>query len=102
LGLAVAAAAHVAYLAASAIDFGLNYATVGAVLAVAGLLAAAWAARGAGDPKILRVGFATAAAAGLAWTVADFVSGSFSFLVGDIFAAIGFATAAWFVAPEVV
>src|SRR5438309_6352199 len=36
IGLAVAAAAHVAYLAASSIDFSIGFFTVGAVLSVAG------------------------------------------------------------------
>lgn len=102
VGLAVAAAAHVAYLAVSSGDFGYGLITVAAGLAAIGLVIGAWAARGTANVQLLRIGFAVAALGGLTWTIADLMESSFAFMVGNIFSTVGFATAAWFTADEAV
>lgn len=105
IGLAVAAAAHVAYLAVSSADFGVGpygMLVIASTLVAGGLVGAAWGARsGVPDTRLVRVGFALAALGAVVWLLND-VQDAQSFIVGDVFAAIGFATAAWFVAREVV
>lgn len=95
-GLAVAALGHVAYFFST-----LGYDAIlvaAAALAAVGLVLAAWGARAPGS-ALARVGLAVAAAGGLAWTVADMMAGSMTFMVGNIFATVGWALAALFTTP---
>lgn len=104
VGLAVAAAAHSAYLAVSTIDFGTGLITVASALAAAGLIAGAWAVResAAIHVRLLQIGFGLASLGGIVWTISDLQSQTYTFVIGDVFFAVGFATAAIFTASEIV
>lgn len=97
VGLAVAAAAHVGYL-------GLTYGwgpllLFAALFAAGGLTLAAAGAWMRGRENLVRVGLFAAALGGAVWLVADALSGDLSFMVGNVFAMIGWGVAAGFV-PE--
>ena len=96
LGLAAAAAAHVVYFFAT-LGWGIPL-NVAAGLAALGLALAAWAAQRKRS-DLLRVGFAGAALAGLVWTMYDLRATDAAFTVGNVFATVGFTTAAIFAVP---
>lgn len=101
LGLSVAALAHVGYFGVTLpwdMDNPPSSYALGAasLLAAVGLAVAASGAMGKGKPQQMRVGLAGAALAGLLWTTYDLVNGDATFMVGNVFATIGFAMAAWY------
>lgn len=97
-GLLIAALGHAAYLITT-ISLGALL-TLAALLAFVGLAVAAWGAREAThDPRMIRWGLAGAVLAGVLWTFLDLRSGDSSFMVGNIFAVIGYATGAFFAGP---
>src|SRR5438067_4625620 len=71
IGLAVAAAAHAAYLAVSSADFGVGpygILVIASTLVAGGLIGAAWGARSSTpDTRLLRVGFGLAALGAAVW-----------------------------------
>jgi hypothetical protein len=100
IGLAVAAAAMLGYVAAyaqhaSLADLGfVTLATVGSAL---GLVIAAYGARqGAPTLMVTRAGLAIAAVAGIFWIVGDAQQGEYSFMFGNVMAPLGWGLAALF------
>ena len=100
IGLAVAAAAHIGYVAAYAaqgnlVDVGpVTLATLGAAL---GLVVAAYGARrGATTLGVARAGLAIACVAGILWIVGDARNGVKDFMFGNVLVPLGWGLAALF------
>lgn len=100
IGLAVAAAAHVGYVAAYArhdnlADIGfVTLATLGAALGL--LIAAFGARRGAETLNLCRAGLAIGCVAGLLWIVGDARAGVYDFMFGNVVTPLGWGMAALF------
>lgn len=92
-GLAVAAVSHLAYFAAT-LSFG-PLLILAAALAAAGLSLAAWAAKPPTKSGLLSTGLLVATAGAVVWTLSDWSENSTEFMVGNVFATIGWALAAW-------
>lgn len=97
VGLAVAAAAHVGYLGLT-YDWGLLL-MFSALAAAGGLTVAAVGSWLHAREDLVRYGLFAAALGGALWVVADAMSGDMSFMVGNVFAMVGWGVAAGFV-PE--
>ncbi|GEM_PF-4895970 len=100
VGLAVAAAAQVGYVAAYAGHAALTpvgpitLATLGSALGL--VLAAFGARRGAATLTLARAGLAIACVSGILWIVGDASAGEFSFMFGNVMAPLGWGLAALF------
>lgn len=93
-GLAVAAVSHAAYFAAT-----LSFPTLlilAAALAAAGLALAAFSARDPQKSALTSLGLVVATLGALVWTLSDWSENNSEFVVGNVFATLGWGVAAWF------
>jgi hypothetical protein len=100
IGLAVAAAAHVGYVAAYAAHdqlANLGPVTLATLGAAVGLVIAAYGARrGSATLGACRAGLAVACVAGILWIVGDALHGDYAFMFGNVMAPLGWGLAALF------